>query len=197
MPDALILYSSKVNERQLELRKRLWPDLSNDDLWLRKRSKGFTTIPRTMPLILTIMDALSPGKPLSSVYLDIWCRAFDECLVVLNKRSEMAFSAGFFGQRAEQTWAGRVKLLADFGFIRIQSGPSGPLSYAVIIDPYKTISRHRIARTEGLTDALHNALCERAAEIGALDLNQQTTAMEGALSGDESLGKGRDKVDAA
>src|SRR5262245_8491422 len=92
--------ASTVRLRQMQLRHELWPNIPDDALWLRKKSNGFTTIPRTIPLIMGIMDVLSKGKPVSSTYLDIWCRAFDECIVVLNKRTEMAFSAGFTGQRA-------------------------------------------------------------------------------------------------
>lgn len=157
----------------MRLRRQLWPHLTDADLWLRLRSKGFTTIPRTMPLILRIMDALSKGKPVASVYLDLWCRTFDECLVVLNKPTEMAFGSGFAGQRAEQTWVSRVRILSSLGFIDTQPGPSGPVSYAVLLNPYKVIMKHHRAKTPGMTTGLYNALIARANEIGAGDLMEQ------------------------
>lgn len=160
-----------IAKRQLELRAQLWPELKVTDLWTRKESQGFTTIPRTMPLILAIMDALSKNRPVSSTYLDLWCRAFDECIVTLNKATEMAFYAGFTGQRAQQTWKGRVELLVELGFIKVQPGPSGPLSYAVILNPYRVIKRHHDLKTVGLFPDIYNALVQRATEIGATDLN--------------------------
>src|SRR5882672_8579876 len=96
---------SLIALRQLELRKVLWPNAKPEHLWLRAVRDGFTTIPRTLPLIFHVMDAMSKGKPVSSTYFDLWCRAYDECFVTLNKHREMAFHAGFSGQRAEQTWS--------------------------------------------------------------------------------------------
>ncbi|MHB8523143.1 MAG: hypothetical protein ACYDH9_20655 [Limisphaerales bacterium] len=162
--------NSKISERQIQLRRQLWPHLTDADLWLRLRSKGFTTIPRTMPLILRAMDALSKGKPVSPVYLELWCRTFDECFVVLNKPTEMAFGSGFAGQRADQTWLSRVKILSTLGFIDTQPGPSGPVSYAVLLNPYKIIMKHHRLNTPGMTAGLYNALVARANEIGARDL---------------------------
>ena len=123
-----------------------------------------------MPLILRIMDALSKGKPVGPVYLDLWCRAFDECFVVLNKSTEMAFGSGFAGQRAEQTWLSRMKILSSLGFIDTQPGPSGPVSYALLLNPYKVILKHRRLNTPGMTTGLYNDLVARASEIGAGDL---------------------------
>src|SRR5689334_16162213 len=90
----------KVVEKQLLLRSKLWPHLDEGRLWVRTKQAGFTTIPRTMPLILHIMDAMSKGKPVSSTYLELWCRAFDECFVTMNRPLELAFHSGFAGQRA-------------------------------------------------------------------------------------------------
>jgi len=161
----------KIAQRQIELRAKLWPDVNPAHLWSRKVSDGFTTIPRTLPLFMVMMDCMSKGKPLSSTYFELWCRAFDDCLVVLNKPKEMAFFAGFSGQRAEQTWSDRIRKLADLGFISVKPGPSGPLSYCLILSPYRVIRDHHKKQTPGLTDDLYNALLARASEIGAEDLN--------------------------
>jgi hypothetical protein len=70
---------------------------------LRAHSDGWLSIPRAMPLLLQIMDNLSKGKPVSSAYLDLWCRTYDDSLIVANKSREMAFFSGFTGERAERT----------------------------------------------------------------------------------------------
>jgi hypothetical protein len=129
-----------------------------------------------MPLIFQIMDRLSNGKPVSSTYFDIWCRAYDECFVVLNRHQEMAFGAGFSGQRAEQTWQSRVGILAKWGFIDIKPGPSGPLSYAIVLNPYKVIEWHYGKQKPLITEELYNALLARAIEIGANDLTEEMPA---------------------
>lgn len=118
---------------------------------------------------MAIMDTLSKGKPLSSTYLEIWCRSYDECVVALSRPMEMAFGAGFSGQRAEQTWQTRVRLLADLGFIQVKPGPAGPLGYALLLNPYRVIKRLKAERP-GFPEDLFNALVQRAIEIGAKDL---------------------------
>jgi hypothetical protein len=161
---------SKIAQRQLKLREQLWPDLDKKTLWLRKERTGFTTVPRAMPLILSIMDSMSKGKPLSFAYLELWCRAHDECLVTLSKQEELAFHSGFTGQRAVSTWRDRLRALAEFGFIETKPGPSGELSYALILNPYLVIKRHHGRKHSGITEAAYNALQQRAIDIGADDL---------------------------
>jgi hypothetical protein len=160
----------KIAQRQLELRAKLWPDITDGHLWLRKQHDGFTTLPKTMPLMLSIMDDLANGQPVSSTYFELWCRAFDECFVTLSKSREIAFHSGFTGQRAERTWRGRMKILSNLGFIELRSGSSGDMSYALIINPYLVIRKLHEAKHPGIREDKYNALMERATEIGASDL---------------------------
>lgn len=162
---------TSIAQKQLALRNKLWPSIKEDKLWQRQVRAGYTTIPRVMPLIMEIMDAMSKGKPVSSTYLDLWCRAYDECFVTLNKPREMAFHAGYSGQRAEQTWAFRISVLIKLGFIDVKSGPSGPFSYALILNPYQVIKNHHEKKTAGMRDDLFNALLQRSIDIGANDLD--------------------------
>jgi uncharacterized protein YydD (DUF2326 family) len=49
--------------RVREQRGKLWPDVDfYNYLWHRKRNDGFVTIPRTMPLIIGIIDDLTKGR---------------------------------------------------------------------------------------------------------------------------------------
>ena len=50
---------SKAQEKAKALRDSVWPDLDEQMLWNRKAVSGFTTIPRTMPLVMNIIDALT------------------------------------------------------------------------------------------------------------------------------------------
>ena len=119
---------------------------------------------------MAIMDDLA-DKRVSSVYLELWTRTFDNSFVVLSKPREMAFHAGADGQRGERTWKERVKELARLNFIGIAPGPSGELSYAVIYNPFKVIKHHVEKGTLGLSRAKYTALLERTLEVGANDLN--------------------------
>jgi hypothetical protein len=156
----------KIAQRQLELRAQLWPELKESDLWSRHTHDGFSTIPSTMPLIMSIMDDLSKGRPVSLTYLDLWTRAFDEAFVTLSKPREMSFHSGFSTQRAERTWKQRLGILAELGFINLKGGASGPASYALILNPYHVIRRRHEEKTPGLREDKYTALVARAIEIG-------------------------------
>lgn len=162
----------KIIEKQLQLRKTLWPDLDESFLWIRTEKDGFTTIPRTIPIILWMMNSLSKNKPVSSTYLELWCRAFDQCIVRLSNHQEHAFHAGFTGQRSVPTWKERIRILVELGFIDVKPGPSGEISYALIFNPYNVIKRHHEERHPGITEDMFNALSARAVEIGAKDLEK-------------------------
>ncbi len=165
--------SSAIAMKQLALREQLWPGMSG---WLWDRTArtqagykhtGFTTIPKTMPLILKIMDEMSKNHPLSSAYLTLWCSTWDNCFVTLSKPREMAYASGFGGQRGEQTWAARMKRLHGLHFIDIKPGDAGPLSHALIWNPHIVIHHHHKHHTPGLTEASYNALLKWAIDIGA------------------------------
>jgi hypothetical protein len=82
----------KIRETQQKLRSRLWPKLDESKLWHREKKHGFITIPRPMPLIMKIMDDLAGGQPVSTAYLELWCRSFDESFVTLSNPGNIAFS---------------------------------------------------------------------------------------------------------
>ena len=79
----------KIARQKLNMRSSLWPKLDEVRLWSREISDGWLSVPRPMPLLLQIMDSLSKGKPVSSTYLDLWCRTFDDSFVIANKDREM------------------------------------------------------------------------------------------------------------
>jgi hypothetical protein len=158
-----------IAKKQLAIRELHWPNVE-PHLWNRKAHKGFTTIPKTMPLILKAMDEITKGAPVSSTYLTLWCCTWDNSFVVLNKAQDMADAAGFGGQRGVHTWATRMKKLQELHFIDIKPGKSGPMSNAIIWNPHLTLRYLHEKKTPGLTEATYNALIEWALEVGAKDM---------------------------
>jgi hypothetical protein len=161
--------ANAITQKQLDQRNALWPGIEAI-LWNRKENKGFTTIPKTMPLVLKIMDEMSNGKPVSPTYLGLWCATWDNSFVNITKANEMAHAAGFSGQRAEYTWAARMKILKQLLFIDIKPGKTGPISYVIIPNPHKIIQYHHDKKTPGLLEASYNMLIDRALDIGAKDM---------------------------
>lgn len=165
---------SKIARQKLAMRGNLWPNLDETRLWEREKSDGWLSIPRAMPLLLQIMDSLSKGKPISSTYLDLWCRTYDDSFVIANKDREMAFFSGFTGERAVRTWASRMRILDDLGFIDVKDGPNGPISYVLIFNPYLVVREHYDAGH--VNEAFFNSLGQRMIEIGAQDLDAPAAA---------------------
>lgn len=158
-----------ASERRQDLRKTLWPEVKESDLWLRSQRVGFTTIPRAMPLVGQILDHVSgKGFPLLSTYLTLWCWVFDEGMVEIRNPRELAHEAGFSGPRAEATWRSRMKRLDDLGFIKSKAGLGGDFQYVLLLNPLRRI---KALYEERPKDFLYNALVGRLAQIGADDFD--------------------------
>ena len=161
----------RIAQQKLDIRRQMWPDLDKNRLWWGDRDRpGWLLIPRALPLLMRIMDMMAPkGKPLSQTYLDLWCRTYEDLFVIVSKPREMAYYSGFSRERAERTWATRMRLLQELGFIDIKPGTNGPIHYVLVWNPYHVI---RSGYEKGLVkDDAYNALKERIIEIGADDLD--------------------------
>lgn len=161
--------SRTATSRRKMLRERLWPDVTDDQLWLRTQRAGFTTIPRTMNLIGRILDGLSgKGFPLLSTYLTLWCWVFDEAFVEIRNPKEFAYESGFSGSRAEATWKSRMAKLEALGFIRSKKGVVGDYQYILLLNPIKVIEEIYKERPKDLS---YNALLSRLMHVGANDID--------------------------
>lgn len=156
-----------ILQRQLDARAKIWPDLNPDEVW-RMENEGWVAMPRLMPLMMSIMDEMSgKGYPVSRTYLELWSRLREEQFLTLNRPEEMAFHSGFEGQRALRTWKDRIQRLGDLGFIGLADGPLGPLSYAVVYNPYYVIKRAQLAGE--VSERKWQALVIRANELSIFD----------------------------
>ena len=165
-----------IANKSLAQRQLLWPG-ADPYLWHRTANKGFATIPKTMPIILQILDDLGDGKRLSPTYLGLWCSTWDNSMVNISKSGEMAHAAGFTGERAAYTWTARIKRLQELQFIDVKPGRSGPISHVLIWNPHRIIRYHHGRKTPGLVEANFNSLLERAFEVGANDMFDEVPVM--------------------
>ncbi len=160
---------SKAAEASLKMRTHLWPDLQPSQLWDRHTKSGFTTVPRTMPMLMNIVNDLSKaatdGKsaPAGKAYLVLWCRAWDEAMVKIESEGVAAAEAGYIGERSISTWRLHLKILKDLGFIDYKT--VGPTQYVLIFNPYKVVK----ARKQDIQEGTYAALYARALEIGAAE----------------------------
>jgi len=154
----------KMHERaqvQLELH---FPTYPQEWLWHRTTRQGFTTIPRTLPLAMQVIDAQSKGQPAGHTLFCLWTRYPDNPLIIVENPSTFASEAGFFGERAVDTWRRRMKKLRELGFIRTKSGPSGDFHYVMLINPNAVVEfLHRCGMVQ---TELYARFIDRLSEIG-------------------------------
>ena len=165
---------ANARQKRSDLRSKVFPDIDDEKIWDvkdRKKTKGYTSTPRTMPLMMIIMDLLAgKGKPVSSCYLELWSRADEEGFITLSKYRDVAFASGYTGERGVSTWKERVRRLESLGFIQTAEGTSGDLHFVQLWNPYLIIQKHSEDGTENFSKQHYNALLERVSEIGAKDL---------------------------
>lgn len=167
-----------ATESNLKMRAHLWPKLDEKRLWLRtdKTRKGFTTMPRTMALIVNLIDDISKqvtnGKavPAGRTYLVLWCRVFDEGFVKIDNEAAAALEAGYGGERNVTTWRQHLAVLRDLGFIDCKDGPAGPYQYILLFNPYQAI---KTLNAKGkIQQGAYTALFQRAIDVRATDLTE-------------------------
>jgi hypothetical protein len=160
-----------MSERATQMRQEFWPEIQDGALWHRKRNDGFSTIPRTLPIVMAIIDSLSKNKPAGQTYFVLWCRAWDESMLTIEIPQIFAAETGFTGERALTTWRERMKTLKQLGFIDTKTGASGEYHYVLILNPHLVIRKLKSQVQAGL----YMRLFERGQEIGASDITERPT----------------------
>ncbi|TBF85692.1 hypothetical protein [Rhizobium leguminosarum] len=159
-----------------DLRASLWPELDTDLLWDAGYDDGYTPVPRTMPIIMAIINDLTKGKPSGPAFLELWCRAYNEMYVSLGAAAALATHSGYSGLKAVRMWQERIEKLETLGFILTKNGSAGRFSHAVILNPHKVIRKLYEAGHSGVTKEKYEALAERANEVGSEDFKVKSAA---------------------
>jgi hypothetical protein len=157
---------SKMDQMAAKLQKEFWPDIEDEDLWDSSRNNGYVTLPRTMSLIMNIIDSLSKNQPAGQAYFVLWCyRRPGSSLVTIENPQVFAAETGFSGERALTTWKQRMKTLQELGFIDAKEGSTGAFHYVLIPNPHRVIQKLK----GRIQDALFRQIFNRALDIGAKD----------------------------
>lgn len=163
---------SKAKENAIAMRQHLWPDVTDENLWILddRRKKGFSSIPRVMPLLMNMIGDSSKHVSAKSVpagrsYLVLWCRVFGEGFVKIENEMVAASEAGYTGERSISTWREHIRVLKELGFIDYKPGQAGPMQFILLFNPYQVAKALRAKKW--LQEAQFTALLQRAMEIGA------------------------------
>lgn len=152
-------------ERAQQLMLVHFPDVPEAWKWTRKTHDGFSTIPRTLPIVMQIIDAQSKGQPAGHVLFCLWARTPDHPVITIESPSTFAAEAGFLGERAVDTWRRRMKTLRELNFITTKPGASGEFHYVMLTNPNAAVEWMRIGGK--VQDGTYSRFIERLPEIGA------------------------------
>jgi hypothetical protein len=142
-------------------------------VWKRKANSGFTTVPRTLPIAMEVIDHESKGQPCGHTLFCLWARAPDSPLVVIENPATFAAEAGFKGARAVDTWRRRMKVLQKNFFLLSKKGPSGDFHYILLLNPNAAVDWMR--RNKLVPDELYGRFRDRLIEVGGM---AELTAMD-------------------
>ena len=157
---------SKMDVMAEKLQKEFWSDIKDEDLWDSSSKVGYVPIPRTMSLIMNIIDDLSKNQPAGRAYFVLWCyRRPESSLVTIENPLVFAAETGFSGERALTTWKQRMKILQELGFIDVKEGSSGAFHYVLILNPHVVIQKLK----NNIQESRFRQIYSRALDIGAKD----------------------------
>jgi hypothetical protein len=159
----------RVELKRRRLRADLWPGTTNLH-YNRKTEVGFTTIPRTLPLLCALIKAITPKGEgdASRAYLDLWGRAYDEGYVDIVDEAEMALACGYaHTNRLVRTWRERMGQLEELGFISVRPKPTRHFGYVLLLHPHDVVERLRRDREDLIPDSWWQSYEIRRNEIGA------------------------------
>lgn len=149
-------------QQQMELH---FPDVPAVWLWQRKVNDGYTTVPRTLPIAMQVIDDATKGRPAGHTLFCLWARSPDHPMLVIENPTTYASEAGFSGERAVDTWRKRMKQLVALKFICCVAGPSGDFHYVLLLNPNAAVE---FLYTEGkIQRGLYARFLDRVSEIGA------------------------------
>lgn len=154
----------KMSERAQQQLDLHFPGFPSQWLWRRKTNDGFTTLPRTLPLVMQAVDAQSKGQPAGHTLFCLWARSPDHPLVTIENPATFASEAGFYGERAVDTWRRRMKRLRELNLIQSKTGPSGDFHFVLLLNPNAAMEW---MRAKGFVqDGLYGRFLDRLIEVG-------------------------------
>lgn len=133
-------------KRRTELRRQHFPAIGATELWTGDGEKGFFSAPRSLPLVLRLINSLSDKTTdPTSVYVELFSRHMGDGLVEMGAEEDHAYAAGYTGRRATRTWRDRIKVLEDLQFIRTKNKGPRNIGYVVLVHPALAVERLRSA----------------------------------------------------
>jgi hypothetical protein len=158
-------------EQALSIRKVAWPKVGPERLWILDGKRGgFAQVPRTLSLLMHIIGAAVKKKTgkssaAASTYLVLWLHSYGEGVARVESEEQMAFEAGYGGERSKSTFRGHMKVLEDLGFIAHSGGARSPFEWVLMYNPYQVL--HELNKQGLVQDRQYTAMVQLLDDIGS------------------------------
>ncbi len=154
------------SERRIALREELWPG-SQNQIWSAKED-GFCSMPRTVPLIATLISELTPRIDPARVYVDLWARNFNEGIVEVTSEADMAACCGFAsGTPTVRSWQERMAAIEHLGFIKVTRKGTRKFGYVLMLHPHDCVQNLKQSGVRKIPDWWWDLYTSRLRETGA------------------------------
>jgi hypothetical protein len=160
---------TQYDQKRRALRNTMWAD-SDQVIYNREAETGFTTVPRTLSLVCTLLKVLGEKNDPSRVYLELWCRQRDDGFVEILDTEELASSAGFYRGPKRQARSLREALdrLAQLGFIRISAKGTRKYGYVLVLHPHDVVQRMKDEEPDRIPGWWWGLFSDRTQDIKAV-----------------------------
>lgn len=158
-------------EQALAIRNATWPEVRPEKLWILDGKRGgFAQVPRTLSLLMNIIKDTVKKKTgktsaASNTYLVLWLHSYGEGIARVENEEEVAFEAGYGGERSKSTFRGHMKVLEDLGFITHAGGARSPYEWVLLYNPYQVL--HNLNTQNLVEERQYTAMVQLLEEIGS------------------------------
>ena len=132
---------SRASRRRKSQRDRLWADA--EEVVFPTKLGGWAQIPRTAPMIGTLIDQIRKKESAGRLYLVLWSYEFGDGFVEVPDPAMVALEAGYTMSRAERSFNERMRVLCELGFIRTAPLGVREFGYVLLVNPHPVVARLR------------------------------------------------------
>lgn len=129
--------AKKAQAKRIEIRDGLWPE-ADGEVFAPRKAKGFARVPRVVPLVARLINALGGALNAGPLYQTLWAQDWGEGLVEIRSFRALLYEAGYPDNRtrAERTWRERIDVLLKLGFIKTAKNGLEDHGFVLLVDPY-------------------------------------------------------------
>lgn len=128
------------HDKRENIKNQHWPE---EEAWEGANETGWFTAPRTLPLILQVIDSkkISGNSSPSRVYIELLSRHLSHGIIELGSENDHAYASGYTTSRGIRTWKDQMKTLEEKGFIKTKSLGSQLYKFVIIVHPAKVMQK--------------------------------------------------------